>query len=100
MFANPTDHFDNSPDTWQVIRTGERRWCVATKDGAILDVYQTRRQAQAALSDGFMAAHYDKVSRWYLGERIPGWRMYGTQSHDKPVPSQFQPATRDRHAAG
>lgn len=80
MFANPVEHAKNPPSTWVVEKSvagATTRWRLQTKTGEVIDTFPTKAKAEEAKTEGFFANLYEKESRWYAGEEIPGWKQYG-----------------------
>lgn len=81
VFHNPAEHAANPPDTWQVVKVAERAWQLQTAGGGTLSQHTTRRAAISERECGFIRDLYDKETRWYAGEDIPGWRPYTDLVH-------------------
>lgn len=75
LFSGPDEHAANPPETWTVTRSG-RRWKLCTSSGGVLGAYNTRGQAEAARTSGFLADLYADETRWYAGESVRGWLPY------------------------
>lgn len=75
LFGGRAEHAANPPDTWNVVRSGNR-WNLITTAGAVLDSFDRKRDAEAGRITGFAADLYAKETRWYAGETIPGWKPY------------------------
>jgi hypothetical protein len=75
LFPSPEYHTANPPETWIVVRVG-RKYQLQTKDGACLQGYPRKRDAERDKTSGFYFDLYHKERRWYAGEPILGWRPY------------------------
>lgn len=77
VFSGPVEHAANPPETWKVSKQANRSWYVTTSDGAkVLHRARSKGEAVAAIRVGFIRNLYDRETRWYAGESIPGWRDY------------------------
>ena len=84
LFREPTEHAANPPETWQVVKISERRWALAiagsadpvNNAGDRLDVFDSKRSAEQAREDGFMARLWRTEARWYAGGAVAGWKPY------------------------
>lgn len=76
VFSGPNEHAANPPETWRVIKVGERAWRVVTTGGTVLEYATTRKRAHELIESGHMRRLYDRETRWYAGESIPGWKPY------------------------
>lgn len=77
MLFSPDEHAANGPETWQVVKAGERVWHLRTRDGATLEYnIPTKREAEALKTDGHLVRLYEQERRWYAGEHVAGWRPY------------------------
>jgi hypothetical protein len=75
MLFGKDRHQENHPTTWKIQRRG-RKFHIVTKDGVSLDSFTTRRAAEKASQSGWLIDLYDKETRWFAGESVPGWRSY------------------------
>lgn len=75
LFNGPEEHAANPPDTW-VVEKSWSQWRLCTRDGATLDTFERKRDAEAARTDGFLARLYADETRWYAGENVHGWKPY------------------------
>jgi len=75
LFNNPTEHADNPPETWRVVKVG-RRYELQTATGVRLDSFERKGHAEKALIDGHLVRLYGDESRWYAGESVNGWKPY------------------------
>ncbi len=81
LFSGPTEHAANPPQSWVVVKVGARRWALKTKvGGPTMDTFATKKQAESAKVEGFYVSLYNRESRWYAGEPIPGWKPYSQMS--------------------
>ena len=85
VFSSVSEHLENPPSTWEVHKVGPRMWALTVSgDRFTLNVYGTRTAAQSARVGGFMFDLYNKETRWYAGESIPGWRDYADVMNEGP----------------
>lgn len=76
IFAGPAEHRANPPSTWVVRKHGRKWGLFAMTGGQPLDVFETKRSAEHAKTDGIIARLYAKETRWYAGESVDGWMPY------------------------
>jgi len=69
------EHADNPPSTWRVVKSGAR-WALVTRGGGVLGTFGRKRDAVEGLTCGPLVNLYEKESRWYAGESVPGWKAY------------------------
>lgn len=64
------DHYQNPPETWQVVKRADRVWgLTATPDpGYDLATFPSRKAAEAAKVDSFEVRQYWRDRAWYEGE--------------------------------
>ena len=74
VFSGPEEHAANPPETWIVVKASERNWHLRAQTGATLHRGTTKRECEYAREVGFIRNLYDKETRWYAGEPIPGWK--------------------------
>lgn len=78
LFAQK-DHADNAPETWKVVHIkAGRRYELQTKDGVALVSHPTKKACEADKVAGFFVNLYEKEGKWFAGERIAGWKPYGS----------------------
>lgn len=77
LFSSPEEHAANPPSSWRVEKRG-RKWHLLIHAGSAhsCDSFLTKHQAEAAKTTGFHFDLYQRESRWYAGETIPGWKTY------------------------
>ena len=75
LFNNPTEHAENPPDTWRVVRVG-RRYALQTASGITLDSFERKGHAERGRTEGNVARLYADETRWYAGESVAGWKPY------------------------
>lgn len=80
LFAGPVEHAANPPESWRVEKGVTRLWFLKTKDGVTLETFPTKKAAEHAKVESFYVSLYEKESRWYAGEAIPGWKPYAAAS--------------------
>jgi hypothetical protein len=76
LFAGPAEHTANPPESWTIVKRGERSWALVLTNGDTLDTFPSKRAAVEATETGRYVELYRKESRWYAGESIPGWKPY------------------------
>ena len=76
LFGSPEEHAANGPDTWQIVRAGERCWHVTDARGNTISYHATRRDAEAEIAGGFTRQLYDDEARWYAGAPVRNWRPW------------------------
>jgi hypothetical protein len=75
LFTGPEEHVANPPETWIVERVGNR-YALRAANGATLDTFERKRDAEDARHYGFIADLYAKEARWYAGELVHNWKPY------------------------
>lgn len=99
LFADPTEHAANPPETWTVTKVGDRAWSLRTAAGTELDRYTTKRKAEYDRTpDGYYGRAYAKEGRWYAGETQPGWKPYADCLAERER-LEARKAARAEHAA-
>lgn len=78
MFADPYLHHMCPPESWRVVKRGERAWQIVTPGGAVLQQTETKRAAEALRDDpqSWERRLYDDFTRWYAGETPRGQRPW------------------------
>jgi hypothetical protein len=64
-------HEENAPETWQVVKTGDRHWWIMTTEGHQVGRFATKRAALLAADIGWAAQQWHERERWYRGEKQP-----------------------------
>lgn len=75
LFRDPVEHAANPPQTWEVVKVGERLWHLVAA-GAVLTSEKTRREAKRARTEGFYVNLYEKERKQFAGESVDGWKPY------------------------
>lgn len=75
MFSGPTEHAANPPETWQVVKDGDRLWKIQTATGTTINTYGTKTHAVEAIETVWRPI-YERETRWYAGEQIAGWKSW------------------------
>lgn len=70
------DHADNPPETWRVVKVADRLWHLESKEGACLDSFKTKREAEINRTMGWAVRLYEQERRWYAGESVPSWKPF------------------------
>ena len=65
MLFTAEEHPHNAPETWEVVKKGERLWHLQTKDGVTLESTKTKRQAEYYRESGFFVNLYEKERKLY-----------------------------------
>lgn len=65
LFLTRDEHAANPPATWQVTKVGDRRWSLRTADGATLDTYDRKRDAENGRHAGFYVKLYADEAQWF-----------------------------------
>jgi hypothetical protein len=77
MFGTKKEHEANPPETWQVVKVGDRWKVSPAGEDYALDTYRTKKEAVAnTVEDGYWYEQYQKYTRWYAGEPQAGWKQY------------------------
>lgn len=76
VFTSPEASASNPPETWEVVKVAERLWRLTTADGAVLDSFTRKSDAEAAKTEGWLLNLYLDEARWYAGESVRGWKPY------------------------
>ena len=76
VYSGPDEHAANPPETWEVVKRGDRNWHVVDRQGTVLERATTRREAERLKAEGSVVRLYDRETRWYAGETIPGWKSW------------------------
>ena len=76
LYATPEEHAANPPSSWRVDKRGERSWALVDANGAELERHATKRDAEAARSDGFAARLYEREGRWFAGYTPVGQKSW------------------------
>lgn len=76
LYTTPQEHAANPPETWRVVRRGDRLWSLTDAQGATFQTFPTRREALSHREEGFYVDLYVKEGRWFAGERVAGWKRY------------------------
>lgn len=83
-FADPLTHAANPPESWSVVKLGERQWVLTTASGiGTLGAFKTRRAAYEAKRSGFLFNLYNDETRWYAGESVRNWKPYAQCSAER-----------------
>jgi hypothetical protein len=82
LHLTPEEHAADPPSGWTVRKVG-RNWHLLARSGGTLDIFPTKREAEAGRSSGRVFNLYEKEGRWMRGEPIPGWRPYAP----RPTPA-------------
>lgn len=69
------EHDADPPSGWTVHKHG-RRWQLRNRNGGVLDTFDTKKQAEAAKTGGFLFDLYQWEGRWFNGETPPGYKSY------------------------
>jgi hypothetical protein len=69
------EHDADPPSRWTVQKSG-RRWQLLSRNGGVVDTFNTKRDAENAKTSGQIFNLYQKEGRWFRGEAVPGWRPY------------------------
>ena len=83
MLFGPDDHAKNGPETWNVVKAAPGHWHLVAASGAVLDYFETRREAVAAITSGTIRRLYDDETRWFAGESVRGWRPWAEMHADQ-----------------
>jgi hypothetical protein len=75
LHLTPQEHDADPPEGWTVAKSG-RRWHLLSRNGGVLDTFNTKREATEAKSKGFVFNLYQKEGRWFRGEPVPNWKPY------------------------
>lgn len=76
-FGSPEKHDANPPSTWLVVKKAPRYWALTDATGeVVLDRFETKKAATAAIDKGWFRNLWDTETRWYAGESIPKWRPW------------------------
>lgn len=79
LFASPEEHAVNTPESWIVEKTDNRRepWGLFTADKEILlGNFSTKKSANQSKIDGEMHQVWMNEKLWYAGEEIPNAHGY------------------------
>lgn len=77
LFLTPEEHAANGPETWTVRKAADRIWQLRTTDGAVLDTFKTKREAEINRTMGHLVRLYQLEGRWMAGEQAyVGWKPY------------------------
>lgn len=60
-------HFANPPASWTVHKVDTRTWHIRAADGAIIDRFTTKRDAEQGRVDGTYVKMWHQKSAWYMG---------------------------------
>jgi hypothetical protein len=84
LHLNLAEHEADPPIEW-VVRKEGRRWQLINVFGAVVDTFNTKREAEAAKVSGRLVDLYDKEGRWFRGEQVEGWKPYRKKESRCPV---------------
>lgn len=76
MYRTPEEHDANPPASWTVAKAGPRLWHLNDASGETIWSFPTKRDAEQARTEGFLADLYEKEGRWFRGEPVTGWKQY------------------------
>lgn len=77
LHSTPEDHDANPPETWEVVKAGERLWHLRQRGAEYpFDSFTTKKAAEAARTNGSAARLYHEEGRWFAGETPPGWKSW------------------------
>ncbi|NTY62620.1 hypothetical protein [Mycolicibacterium sphagni] len=60
-------HFANPPATWTVHKVDTRTWHIRTTDGAVVDRFTTKRDAEQGCVAGTYVRLWHEKTAWYMG---------------------------------
>lgn len=78
-YESPEQLAANPPETWRVIKRGERRWGLFLDSSAYpAELFRTQREALAERDDptSYTRRMVEQERRWHAGETPPGWKTY------------------------
>lgn len=100
LFSGPDEHAANPPESWQVVKAGDRSWHVRTADGATLDRATTRRAADELTRSGHVFTLWHDERRWYAGESVRGWKPWAVCRAEQERTAAAQAARAARQFVG
>jgi len=82
LHLTPEEHDADPPSGWTVRKIADRRWQLLARNGAVLDTFLTKKEAERGKTCGFVFNLYQKEGRWFKGETPAGWRPYAAVIRD------------------
>jgi len=76
LHTTPTDHDNDPPSAWSVVKKGERSWHLQSSLGGVIGYFTTRREAEEHRTGGRYVKLYEDEGRWFAGEQVRGWKPY------------------------
>ncbi len=79
MYLTHEEHDANPPTTWTVSKIGGK-WSLCDKNGTVMTTTNTKKEAEALKTQGFLYDIYQKEGKWFRGEPVANWKPYKPKS--------------------